>query len=67
MKKVLHTTVDADLLEAARRKREKTGRSLSHVISEALKRWVADDPEPMAQSPSCPQSPQSPKSPEEEQ
>ena len=40
----LHITVDKELLEAARKKRRETGRSISHVVQEALKRWVEGDP-----------------------
>jgi post-segregation antitoxin (ccd killing protein) len=39
----LHVTVDEELLEKAKRKREKTGRSISHVVNEAIKRWVGED------------------------
>lgn len=40
----LHVTVDKKLLEAARKKRRETGRSISHVVQEALRRWVEEDP-----------------------
>jgi len=40
----LHITVDKELLEAARKKRRETGRSISHVVQEALRRWVEGDP-----------------------
>ena len=40
----LHVTVDKELLEAARKKRRETGRSISHVVQEALRRWVEGDP-----------------------
>jgi len=39
----LHVTVDEDLLEKAKQKREKTGRSISHVVNEAIKHWVGED------------------------
>jgi len=39
----VHVTVDKELLEKAKRKREKTGRSISHVVNEAIKRWVGED------------------------
>ncbi len=49
----LHITVDEDLLKAAKRKREKTGRSIAHVVSEALREWVKNNPpaEPKEEQP----------------
>lgn len=39
-KEKLTVSVDADLREAAHKKREETGQSISHVVREALRRWV---------------------------
>ena len=51
----LHITVDPEILEAARKKREETGRSLSHVVERALRRWIAEDPpEEQAKKPKRP-------------
>jgi hypothetical protein len=36
----LTVSVDRDLRDAAHRKSEETGRSISHVVREALRRWV---------------------------
>jgi len=42
--------VDEELREAAHEQKQKTGRTISHVVSEALRKWVAED------SPSDPQA-----------
>lgn len=43
-KRKLNVTVDEKILEAAHRKRQETGRSISHVVERALRRWVEEDP-----------------------
>jgi len=42
-KEDLHVTVDPQVLKAARKKRKETGRSLSHVVETALRRWIAEE------------------------
>ena len=39
----LTVSVDADLRKLAHKKSEETGRSISHVVREALRRWVDGD------------------------
>jgi len=43
-KKKLTVTLDAELIEAAKRQRKKTGRTLTHVVQEALEKWVREEP-----------------------
>ena len=38
----LHVTIDPEVLQAARAKRRATGRSMSHVVEAALRRWITE-------------------------
>ena len=40
----LTVTLDEELRRAAHEKSERTGRSISHVVREALRHWVEEDP-----------------------